>query len=132
MSDEASAAEPEPTAGGAPTRLLRAAELLASAHASRAKDEAARDASRLLGGAMLLGVAVALAALAVLLLDAAAVLLVHERTSVGLAGSCAVVAACNALLALGVALVARGKLAAPLLRETRATLRRAVTVIRGA
>jgi uncharacterized membrane protein YqjE len=116
---------------GASSRLVRAAEMLASTHAARARDEASRDLARLGSGVLLLGLAVALAALALLMLDVAAVLFLDARLGLGLGPSAALVAAFDAVLAVMVGLVARARLSAPVMRETRNTIKRAVAVIRG-
>lgn len=117
---------------GAIERLVRALEVLLSAHASRARDEASRDISRIGAGAVLLVLALALVAPALLLLDLAAVLVIQEHLRWGWAASCVAVAALDVVLA-GLALTAaRARLAAPVLVETRSTLKRAALVIRGA
>ncbi|MBL9026154.1 MAG: phage holin family protein [Myxococcales bacterium] len=117
---------------GAIERLVRALEVLLSAHASRARDEASRDISRIGAGAVLLVLALALVAPALLLLDLAAVLVIQEHLRWGWAASCVAVAALDVVVA-GLALTAaRARLAAPVLVETRSTLKRAALVIRGA
>lgn len=116
----------------ASTRLVRAAELLLSAHASRARDEASRDLSRIGGGAVLLVAAVALAAPALLLLDLALVLVVEDHVRWGFPASCAFVALVDLVLAVAAAYAARARLTAPVLVETRSTLKRAAVVLRGA
>lgn len=116
---------------GAIERLVRALEVLLSAHASRARDEASRDISRIGAGAVLLVLALALVAPALLLLDLAAVLVIEEHLRWGWAASCVAVAALDVALA-GLALAAaRARLGAPVLVETRSTLKRAALVIRG-
>jgi hypothetical protein len=117
---------------GAIERLVRALEVLLSAHASRARDEASRDISRIGAGAVLLVLALALVAPALLLLDLAAVLVVQEHLRWGWAESCLVVAVLDVVLAGLALMAARARLAAPVLVETRSTLKRAALVIRGA
>ncbi len=112
-------------------RLVSAVELLASAHASRAREEAGKDLSRMLSGALLLLVAFFLLAPIVVLLDVAAALWAHEHYAWSLPASLGWVAATNAVLALLLVFVARGRLRSPVLVETRATLKRAALVLRG-
>jgi hypothetical protein len=133
MSAREDAGEETATVDGGPSaRLLRAAELLVSAHASRARDEASRDLSRIGSGAVLLVAAIALAAPALLLLDLALVLVVEQKMRWGFPASCAFVAVVDLVLAVGAAFAARSRLMAPVLVETRSTLKRAAVVLRGA
>lgn len=132
MSEQVDAKNDDPLADAGPSaRLLRAAELLLSAHASRARDEASRDLSRVGAGAVLLVAAVALAAPALLLLDLALVLVVEQKMRWGFPASCAFVAFVDLALAAAAALAARSRLVAPLMVETRSTLKRAAIVLRG-
>ncbi len=117
---------------GMATRMLGAVELIASAHASRARDEASRDLSRIVSGAALLALAFVLFLPALFLANVAAVLAVEARWAPGLASSAGIVAAADVAIALLVALAGRARLAAPVMQETRATLKRAVAVLRGA
>lgn len=119
------------TSTGTLTRLVRAVELLLSAHASRAREEASKDLSRMLSGALLLLAALFFLALVVPLADVAASLLVHDRYGWSLPASLGWVASANVLVALLLAFVARGRLSTPVLVETRATLKRAAIVLRG-
>ncbi len=120
-----------PEGAGASGRLLRAAEVLVSAHASRAKDEASRDVSRIGTGALLIVIALAFVFPALLLVNVAAVFLVEARFGWGWPASATVVAAGDLVIALLALQVARAKLAAPVLVETRATLKRVASVVRG-
>lgn len=122
--------ETEARSDGALSRILDAAELLASAHASRAKDEASRDVSRIVSGLVLVVAAILVVAPAVLLLDVALVFLLQEKTGWGFAASSAAVAGANLLVAFGLGLTARSKFSKPVMLETRATLRRAARVLR--
>lgn len=112
-------------------RLVSALELIASAHASRAREEAGKDASRVLGGVVLLLLAIFFCVPVVLLVDAALVLYLVERGTFSLPAALGAVAAGNALVVLALGLRARSQLEAPVLVETRATLKRAAIVIRG-
>lgn len=114
------------------SRMVRALELIASVHVSRARDEAGRDVSRLVKGVVLGVAALAMALPVLLLLEVAATLTVRQRFGLGEVASVLVVAGGNALLALALAFTAKRRLSAPLLVETRATLKRAIVVVRGA
>lgn len=116
---------------GVTSRLLRAGEVLASAHAKRAKEEAARDAGRIGGALGLLAAAALLLVPACLLAHFALVVWLRDRFALALAPAAGAVAAGDVLCALLLALVARAKLAPPVLAETRATLKRAAEVWRG-
>ena len=116
---------------GVTTRLFGAVELIASAHASRAKEEATRDVSRIASGALLIALAVALVMPALFLASLAAVLLLEDQARLGFPTSAAVVACIDLVLALAIASAGRARLTAPVLQETRATLKRAATVLRG-
>jgi hypothetical protein len=120
-----------PEGAGTSSRLLRAAEVLVSAHASRAKDEAARDASRIGTGAVLIVIALGFVFPALFLLNVAVVFLVEARFAWGFPASATAVAAGDLIVALVVLQLARAKLAAPVLVETRATLKRVASVVRG-
>ncbi len=112
-------------------RLLEAAGMLVSTHAERAQREASDDAKRVLVGAALIGVAAALGLPIVLLVDVALAVMLVEESGLGLAPALAAVAAMNALLALLALGAGRSRLRAPVLKETRATLKRAARVLRG-
>jgi len=117
---------------GAVGRLFGAVELIASAHASRARDEAGRDLSRIGSGAALVVVATFFFVPTLLLVDVAVALLLRDRAGLALYAALLSVAGANAAIALGALLVARARLASPVLVETRATIKRAALVIRGA
>ena len=112
-------------------RLVRAVELIASAHASRAREEAGKDLSRMASGGLLLLLGLLLFVPIVALLDVALSLLIADRAPMSLALSLACVAGGNALVALVLGLTARSRLSSPVLVETRATLKRAAIVLRG-
>lgn len=112
-------------------RLLRAVELLAAAHAQRARDEAGRDLARLASGLILGVIALMLVLPILLLVDVALVLVIREATLWPWYTAALAVAGGNTALAAATAWMARRRLAPPLLAETRATLRRALVVVRG-
>lgn len=131
MSTTADMADDRASDSGALARLYGAVELIASAHASRAKEEASRDLSRLAAGAVLIALAVALVMPALFLASLAAVLVLEQSSGLGFPTSAAVVACADIVLALAIAVAGRARLAAPVMQETRATLKRAATVLRG-
>jgi len=131
MSEEASPQSSEPAPSGTLVRVVSAVELLVSAHASRAKDEAARDLGRIAGALLLLGAAALFGALAVGILDVALALFLRARLGWPLPLALGAVAGGNVALALVLAWIARARLALPVLPETRATLRRAAVALRG-
>lgn len=119
--------------GGSGTiaRLVNALELIGSAHASRARDEAKRDASRLVSGLLLGLVAVLLVIPAVAVADVAAALALAARGVLSLPSALAAAAAIDALVVVALVLAARARFTSPVLVETRATLKRAALVLRG-
>lgn len=117
---------------GAFSRAIAAVELIASAHASRAKDEAGRDLSRIGSGAVLLAVGALFAVFTLFLADAIAVVLLYERARLPLYAALLAVAGSNLAIGLACLLIGRARLKAPVLVETRATLKRAALVVRGA
>ena len=112
-------------------RLVGAVELVAVAHAKRAKEEVGRDLGRLVVGAVLLVGALALLLPIVVLLDIAVSLYLAQRAAMSLPAALAWVAAGNGVMACILGLLARSRLAHPVLVETRATLKRAAIVLRG-
>lgn len=118
-------------AEGTLSRAFAAFELLASAHASRAKDEAGRDLSRIGTGAVLLVVGALFLMFTLLLADVLAVVLLVERAKLALTMAVLAVAGVNLALALVCLVIGRARLKKPVLVETRATLKRAAIVMRG-
>ncbi|MFO0550024.1 MAG: phage holin family protein [Polyangiaceae bacterium] len=113
-------------------RLVRALELLASAHAARAKAEANADFKRIITGVVLWVVALIIAAPIILLLDAAASMALTAKLGWPLPLSLLAVVAANTVIAVILFYAGRAKLRAPILPETRETLKRAAVVLRGA
>ena len=116
---------------GTLSRAFAAVELLASAHASRAKDEAGRDLSRIGSGAILLVAGALFSMFALLFADVLGVVLLVERAHLALPMAVLAVAGANLALGLVCLLVGRARLKQPVLVETRATLKRAAIVMRG-
>ena len=116
---------------GTLSRAFAAVELLASAHASRAKDEAGRDLSRIGSGAVLLAVGALLLMFTLLLADVLLVLLLIERAQLAPYMAVLAVAGVNLALTLVCLLLGRARLKKPVMVETRATLKRAAIVMRG-
>ena len=116
---------------GTLSRAFAAVELLASAHASRAKDEAGRDLSRVGSGAVLLAVGALLLMFTLLLADVLLVLLLIERAQLAPYMAVLAVAGVNLALALVCLLLGRARLKKPVMVETRATLKRAAIMMRG-
>lgn len=116
---------------GTLSRAFAAVELLASAHASRAKDEAGRDLSRIGTGAVLLVIGALFLMFTLLLADVLAVLVLVERAHLATYMAVLAVAGANLVLGLSCLLIGRARLKAPVLVETRATLKRAAIVMRG-
>jgi hypothetical protein len=112
-------------------RGYRAFELLFSVHAKLARREASDDLRRIVSGVILAVVALGLVAVALLLGHAAAVLAVERRFQWGYPGSIGAVAAADALLAALLLWIARARLSAPVLPETRAMVKKAAAVLRG-
>ena len=110
-------------------RFYWAFELIFSAHLGAAKREAAGDFSRIFGGVVtvLIALIFLLFALAVAHLGAAFAIVHTLGRSYGFAIS----AVCGADLCIGLLLLlrARARLSAPLLVETRATLKKVAQVI---
>lgn len=130
MSDE----KDEPREGrgdGALMRGVRAVEVLASAHASRAKEEARRDLGRIGSGVGLFALAALLAIPAVVLLHVALVIVLHERSGLPWATAAAAVAGGDVAIGALAILLGRARLRTPVMVETRATLKRAVAVLKG-
>lgn len=110
------------------SRLFRLLQHLFSVHAELAKQELARDQSRLVGGLVFLTVGLTSIAMVVLLLQGVAVwLLVQRGLAVGL--SLLFVSAGDLLLALICVLLARRAFQRPLLPQTRALIRRTISSV---
>ncbi|MBN8611145.1 MAG: phage holin family protein [Deltaproteobacteria bacterium] len=121
-------------AGGEPglfARALRAVEVLVSAHVSLARVEAKADLARILSGVALLVMAIALATLACAIGHVALVLVLEAQLACGYETALAAVAATDAALATVLMLLARARLAAPVLVETRSMLTKAAVTLRG-
>lgn len=133
MTDTQAAAAPEATGGdtGLLVRGYRAFELLFSVHAKLARREAEGDLRRILSGVVLAALALALVGFALILGHAAAVVAVERRFQWGYAASIGAVAGADAFLALVLLLLARARLTAPVLPETRAMVKKAAAVLRG-
>lgn len=112
-------------------RGYRAFELLFSLHAKLARREAEDDLRRIVSGVVLAVLALGLVSFALVLGHAAAVLAVERRFQWGYPASIGAVAAADAFLALVLLLVARARLSAPFLPETRAMVKKAAGVLRG-
>ncbi len=125
------AAEPEGTEGGILMRALRALELLVSAHARLARLEAKNDLARIASGLFLAGLALALAGMAAILGHVVLVLALEARLAWGLPASIGAVAAADVALAVVLMLVARARLQAPVLVETRSMMTKAASTLRG-
>lgn len=135
MSDAAAGARDAAAGESADTGLLvrayRAFELLFSVHARLARREASDDLRRILSGVALAAVALALAAFALVLGHAAAVVAVERRFQWGYPASFGAVAGADVLAAVLLLLIARARLAPPVLAETRAMVKKAASVLRG-
>lgn len=127
---EAQAAEPAAETGLL-VRGYRAFELLFSVHAKLARREATDDLRRVVSALVLAALGLGLVGFALILGHAAAVLAVERRFHWGYPGSIGAVAGADVLLALVLFLVARARLAAPVLPETRAMVKKAAAVLRG-
>lgn len=130
---EAAAEAPPAAAGdtGMLVRGYRAFELLFSVHARVAKNEASRDLRRVMSGIVLVAVAISLVGFALILGHAAAVLVVQRRFQWDMASSIGAVAGADIVVALVLLLMARARLATPVLAETRAMVKKAAGVLRG-
>ena len=122
---------PEAAASGFLARLLRVLEALLTAAADTARNEARRDLRRLLVGIILLAAGVFLALTALALLSVALVFVVHATWHTGWPTAILSVAGANVVLGAGIAIAGRQRLAAPVLCETRAMLRRTATILVG-
>ena len=112
-------------------RVLRAIETLMAAHVLAARDEAVRDARRLLAGVLLLVIAMSLVFVAVLLGHAAAAWWVMDEMRVSWPAALLAVGGADLVAAVVLGLLARSRLAAPLLRNTRALARRTAAALAG-
>jgi hypothetical protein len=116
---------------GLSVRVMRAVRVLVAAQLEAAQREARTDLQRLGAGLALIGVAIAFVFLAAIVLQAAAVAFVQARFGTTVLTALVVVAGADLLIAAVLALVARAKLAPPLMVETRAMVKRATDAIRG-
>jgi hypothetical protein len=129
----------EAAAGAAPprgemgilVRGYRAFELLFSVHARLARREAGDDLRRIATGVALAVLALGLVSFALIPGQAAAVLAVERRFQWGYPASIGAVAGADVFLALVLLLIARARLSAPVLPETRAMVKKAAAVLRG-
>lgn len=129
MAEDVANAKSEESGLGA--RVLRAGKVLVSAQLDAAQREARSDLSRIGAGLALFGAAIGLVAAAAILLHAAAVLFVQARFGLSWPAALLAVAGADALVAALLAAAARGKLAPPVMAETRAMVKRAAEAIRG-
>ncbi len=113
---------------GLTSRVLKAGSILADAHLSIARQEARRDAERVGAGVALLAVAALLIGCALVLLHVVGVVALSPRLGIGRA--CLALAGLDFVVAMLLGLVARSRLAAPVLGETRAMLRRTASALR--
>ncbi|MEZ4294017.1 MAG: phage holin family protein [Polyangiaceae bacterium] len=112
-------------------RAYRAFELLFSVHARLAQKEASEDARRIVTGIILAVLAFSLLSFALILGHAAAVMAVEHRFHLGYPASIGAVAGADIALALLLLLLARARLSAPVLPETRAMVKKAAAVLKG-
>lgn len=112
-------------------RGYRAVELILTLHAKAAKREAEGDLRRVLGGAVLVAVALLLVMFALTLGHAAAVIAIERRFQWGYPASIGAVAGADVLLAWILFATARARLRPPVLSETRAMMKKAASVLRG-
>jgi hypothetical protein len=104
--------------------LVRALGAMVGVHIEHAKHEAANDLGRILAGVLMLVLGVLVAAMALMLGSYALVLLVDKKTALDRLQSALVVGAGDLTLALTLVLVGVGRLKKPVLKETRALVRR--------
>lgn len=128
---ETEAAESARRDSGLLLRGYRAFELLFSVHARAAQREASSDLRRILTGIVLALIALGLLSFALILGQAAAVVLVEKRFQWGLPASLGAVAGADVAIALILLLTARARLTTPVLAETRAMVKKAASVLRG-
>lgn len=112
-------------------RAVRALELLFSAHATIARLEARNDLARILSGLFLAGAALAMLAIAVVLGHVVAAIALEARLECGYPTSIGAIAGADLVIAAVFFLGARARLQAPVLVETRATMKKAVSTLRG-
>ena len=112
------------SSGGLISGLTRALGAMIGVHIQYAQQEARGDIGRVLVGVVLLGAGAMTLALAFLLAQVGLVVLLEQRTALGLLRSIGVVAAADALLGLTLLMVGRGKLRKPILKETRSLMKR--------
>lgn len=97
---------------------------LLGVHIQYAQQEAQTDIGRVIGGVLMLIVALMLVTVALLLGHAAAIHQIAARTTLGWAAAIGVVAAGDVLVAAGLAWAGRSRLRGPILKQTRSLVRR--------
>ena len=126
-----------PAAGAAPREIsmlvrgYRAFELLFAVHAKTAKREATADLRRILTGIVFVALAISMLGFALILGQACAVMLIRERLDWSLSRSIGAVAGGDVALAVILLLLARARFSTPVLAETRETVAKAISVLRG-
>ncbi len=106
------------------TRLLAVVQSLAQAHLQLAQQEASRDLSRMITGAVLLACAALFAVTGWLTANALASMFLAAWTTLALIESVAVVFGVNVLLALVFGTLGVRKVRRPVLKETRGLLKK--------
>lgn len=112
-------------------RALGTSKALVSVHLELAQEEAAKDAGRVAGGAIMLAVVAGLVGSSLLLVDVALVGLVMTRGGLELGPAALCVAAGHVVIALPLALLAMGRLKQPVLQKTRGRMKETVSALRG-
>lgn len=128
MIDPGSRAESADT--GILVRAFRAIELLVSAHARLVRLEARNDLGRIVSALVLAAVGLTLLSFALILAHAAAVFAVERRFQWGIPASLGAVAGADVFVAMILLLVARARLARPVLTDTRAMVAKATALLR--
>jgi len=113
------------------TRAIDAFDVLVSAHAALARVEAKNDLTRLVSGLAFAAGALALTSMAAVLAHALLVLAAESQLGWGAVQALAAVAAGDIAIAGIFLLMARARLRAPVMVETRATLAKASAALRG-
>ncbi len=112
-------------------RALDALDVLVSAHAALARVEAKNDLTRLVSGLAFAAGALALTSMAAVLVHALLVLAAESQLGWGRVEAIAALAAGDVTVAAALMLMARARLRAPVMVETRATLAKASAALRG-
>jgi hypothetical protein len=115
-----------------PFRLLKVVSKFLGVHLEYAQREAARDASRLAGGLVLLVCAAAIAGAGAIVLSAAAIVALAQYTRLDWLGAILVVGAADAALAVLLGLAGKSRFKAPIMKETRGLVKRTVSSFREA